>query len=232
MPAMDLIGGVLLALWAALLFGGFLFGTDPRRRRRMPRWTRLASSAVLVGLAWYGYGLAAASPVHRFAFFIALGMTWGFVGDLYMARVLPSASRVLSGMTTFGLGHLAYILAAVLRLERLPWAFLVPAWMLAGGLTYGLVFRRARSGALRWAALGYGLLLATTAGMATALAWEAPLFWTFAAGSLLFLVSDLVLAGQLFGGLDFPYVDDVVWLLYGPGQAGIVLSIWAAMVHG
>ncbi len=232
MPAMDLIGGLLLALWAVLLFGGFLFGADPRRRRRMPRWTRLGSSGVLVALAWYGYGLAASSPVHRFALFIALGMTWGFLGDLYMARVLPSASRVLSGMTTFGLGHVAYILAAWLRLGRLPWAFLVPGWLLAGGLVYSVVFRPSSSGTLRWAALAYGLLLATTASMATALAWETPLLWTFAGGSLLFLASDLILAGQLFGELDFPYVDDLVWLLYGPGQAGIVLSIWAAMAHG
>jgi len=231
-PAMDLIGGGLLALWAALLFGGFLLGSDPGRRRRMPRWTRLGSSAVLVALAWYGYGLAALPPVRGFALFIALGMTGGFLGDLYMARVLPSTSRVLSGMTAFGLGHGAYILAAWLRLGRLPWAFLVLAWLLAGGLVRRVVFRHAPPGILRWAALGYGLLLATTAGMAAALAWDAPPFWIFAVGSGLFLVSDLILAGQLFGELDFPYVDDLVWLLYGPGQAGMVLSIWAAMAPG
>ncbi len=230
MPPLDLIAMVLLVLWAALLFGGFLLGTDPARRRRMPRRTRLGSSAVLVVLAWYGYALAFSTPAHRFAFFIALGMTWGFVGDLYMARVLPAPNRVLAGMTTFGLGHVSYILAATLRLSRPRWPVLGGMWLLAGLLTYLTVLRDPRRGLLHWAALAYGLLLATTAGMALDLALRVPLFWTFALGSFLFLLSDLILAGQLFAHMDFPYIDDLVWLLYGPGQAGIVLAIWAAQV--
>src|SRR5687768_11880196 len=43
----------LLALWAALLFGGFALGKpDADHTRRMPRWTRIGSSLALVIAAW------------------------------------------------------------------------------------------------------------------------------------------------------------------------------------
>jgi hypothetical protein len=49
----------LLILWAALLFGGFVFGRmNPERTGRMPLWTRLASSAMLVLAAWSGYAVS------------------------------------------------------------------------------------------------------------------------------------------------------------------------------
>ncbi len=46
----------LLALWAALLSGGFAFGrADTKRTQRMPVWSRLGSSLALVVGAWSWY---------------------------------------------------------------------------------------------------------------------------------------------------------------------------------
>ncbi len=235
-PAIPLaIPLLLLTLWAGLLFGGFLLGQDPQGIRRMPVWTRMASSAVLVALAWYLVGQASASLVQRYALFIALGMSLGFLGDLFMAELLPVSQRVLWGMAAFGLGHLAYIAGLVELARRLPgfapvrWDALA-AWLLLGGLLcYWIVLRGQERTALHWAALPYALLLASTTGLATGLALQDAGFAPLALGAFLFLVSDLILAAQLFNGARFPLIGDVIWLTYGPGQMLIVTSAWAAL---
>ncbi len=48
-----------------------------------------------------------------FAMLIAIGMTLGFLGDLFMGQLLPVQGYVLWGMGSFGLGHVAYIVAGV-----------------------------------------------------------------------------------------------------------------------
>jgi hypothetical protein len=82
---------------------------------------------------------------------------------------------------------------------------------------------------LHWVALPYALLLASTAGVATGLALQDTAFWPMAAGAALFLLSDLILAAQLFNGRRFRLIDDVIWLTYGPGQMLIVYSVAAAL---
>ena len=71
----------------------------------------------------------------------------------------------------------------------------------------------------------YALLLATTAGLALGLALQQAAFFPLALGAFLFLFSDLILAGALFGGREWPLHHDIVWLTYGPGQMLIVYSI-------
>lgn len=238
MPVFDLIAWGLLTVWAGLLFGGFLLGKDPTRQRRMPAWTRMASSATLVLLSWYGYFLTRPGTGSAgFAVGIAGGMTAGFVGDLFLARLLPAPNRVLAGIVAFGVGHLLYILAIVQFHARLPPGSFGPAqwlalllWLAVGSLAgWAVLLWRQRQDALRLAGLGYALLLAATAGFASGLALAQPLFAVLAVGAALFLLSDLILAGELFSGWRFPYIGDAVWLLYGPGQALIVASIWAAL---
>jgi hypothetical protein len=54
-------------------------------------------------------------------------------------------------------------------------------------------------------------------------------YWPIAAGAVAFFVSDGVLSAQLFPPELFNAIpralrEDVVWLLYGPGQAAIVAT--------
>ena len=81
---------------------------------------------------------------------------------------------------------------------------------------------------LHWIVLPYALLLATTAGVATGLALQAPSFWPLALGAALFLFSDTLIGGNWFNNLDFPLVHDLIWLTYGPGQMLIVYSVGVA----
>ena len=224
---------ILLAPWAILLFGGFLFG-QPHPYRRMPLWTRLASSAVLV-LAAVWLALAHPSP---FATLIALGMALGLVGDLYMADCIPwPKPHVLGGMGSFGLGHMAYIGACLwygrhtaLSQPAVQWGSWV-GWLLVATLIwYWLIYRgtpTAERTILTYAALPYALLLASTVGvgMGLALAGEDGRFLRFTLGAALFLFSDLLIAVDLFTKRQFYLMGDVIWLTYGPAQALIVYSV-------
>ncbi len=228
---------ILAAVWAALLFGGFILGKRwEDGSRRMPVWTRMASSLVLVIAAWYWFVLARDGAAARFALPVAIGMTLGFVGDLFMAKlIVKSDQHVLGGMGAFGLGHVAYIIAfvgfgdALGATDNRLAAWII--WLIIGAVGwYAAVYRgqQARS-TLHYAALPYALLLASTAGFATGLAINVSLFLPLALGCALFLLSDLLIAAHLFSGVSFPLIDDVVWLTYGPAQLLIVYSIGAAL---
>ncbi len=217
-------------LWAMLLFGGFAFGklwVD--RTRRMPVWTRMASSLTLVIAAWLIYLFTRATPATVYTLPIAFGMTFGFLGDLFMARIISIEQYVLGGMGSFGIGHLFYVAGFLLTTAALPlelsaapvviwWLIGVIGWWIAvwRGVTERTVMHRV--------ALPYALLLASTAGFATSMAVADARFFPLAVGAALFLLSDLLLAARLFRGVFFPLIDDVVWLTYGPAQMLIVFS--------
>jgi hypothetical protein len=139
-------------------------------------------------------------------------------------------------MATFGLGHVAYIIGIWrfgsqigLTDGTARWASLIVWWIIGAVAWYFVVYRGQQPTTLHQAALPYALLLASTAGMATGLAWQQGQFTWLAIGAALFLISDLILATQLFNGTTFPLIGDVIWLTYGPGQMLIVYSAATAV---
>jgi KUP system potassium uptake protein len=110
---------------------------------------------------------------------------------------------VLGGIAAFGLGHLAYIIA-LLQFGNThgldapgprygAWLF----WLLVGAAGwYFVVFRGQQASVLHWAALPYALLLASTAGFASGLALQAPVFVPLALGAALFIVMATWVRGQ------------------------------------
>lgn len=227
----------LLVLWALFLFGGFIIGSgDPARR--MPTWMRMASSATLVVAATSWYLFARGTAVSGYALLIAIGMTFGFIGDLWLAGLLPGGRNVIGGIAAFGIGHIFYIIAflrfseaAGLAASGPRWGSLA-IWLLIGAVGwYLVVFRRQPPTTVTWIALPYALLLASTAGLATGLALQDGRFIPLAVGAALFLLSDLILAGELFAGLSFPLIGDVIWLTYGPAQMLIVYSVGFALAR-
>jgi hypothetical protein len=235
-PAQQIYLAILLIVWAMFLFGGFVFGS-PGSERRMPVWTRLASSAVLVVAGFSWAILSRGTPAAGYGVLIAAGMFLGFFGDLSLANLFLSGRKAqLAGIGAFALGHLCYIPAIWLLGQDLGLTSTtarlgaLTAWWFFGALGwYFVVFRPASTGSLRWIVLPYALLLATTAGVASGLALLDPAFWPLALGAVLFLISDMILGGNWFSGLEFPYIHDVIWLTYGPGQMLIVFSVGAAI---
>ena len=227
----------LLVIWALLLFGGMLWRRpQPGRAGRMPVQTRILSSAVLVLAGWswalFSRGTAAAS----YAWLIAAGMTLGFIGDLFMAKLLPGSHPVIGGMMAFGLGHLGYIIAGWRLGSQLgltaagsrfgPWV----VWLTIGVLGWYLIVARGhRLSVLRVVALPYVLLLVSTASIATGLTLQAATLWPFAVGAALFVLSDLILAAGLFRNRGLRRSDDLIWLTYGPAQMLIVYSIGSVL---
>jgi hypothetical protein len=225
---------VLLVPWAALLFGGLLGKADAERTRRMPRWTRMVSSLVLVVAAWSVALVRRESAFADVALLTAIGMTLGFVGDLFMAKLILKDGRyIFGGIGAFGLGHVAYIAAFLLLGDRLGldasaprWGTLVAFWLLGLICWYWVIYRPSNErGALPLASLPYALLLSTTAGIAAGLALQDGRLFPVALGALLFLISDLILAARLFNKLYFHWIDDWVWLTYGPAQMLIVFGV-------
>lgn len=238
-PPTSGLGPWLLGLaggWACLLIGGFVLGRPhPTDGRRMPVWTRMGSSLLLVLAGWLSVVWQGAGPVAPYVWLIAVGMSLGFVGDLALASLLPLAQPVLTGMAAFGLGHGAYMGAMLWLAGRFAvvnpavWPTLGSTWLV--GLVigtvgwYGMVFRGQNPGILHWVALPYALLLASTAGIAAGLALLVPSLTGLALGALLFLISDLILAANLFNQTTFPLIHDLIWLTYGPAQFLIVYSV-------
>ncbi|MDX2077165.1 MAG: lysoplasmalogenase [bacterium] len=213
----------LLALWAFLLFGGWIFGTyNPAQTHKIPTRNRMLSSAMLVSAGW----LWSVSHGGNLALWVALGMTFGFLGDLFMAKLIIKGDKaVLGGMSAFGLGHVCYIIG-ILGTGQSNIAVWILMLLVAVALWYVVVYRTAKTvSTLHYAALPYSLLLASTAGFAGGVALTSSAFILMAIGAVLFLISDLILATQLFNGVHFKGIGDIVWLTYGPAQMLIVYAI-------
>lgn len=229
----------------SLLWGGSLLGSyavcSPASEggSRIPKAMALLSSATLVAAAWLIRSSRRTGPAADYSHQIAKGMTWGFVGDVCMTFSVPL------GMATFGLGHIEYI-RGMLRLLKAEGGRVgmgqVAAWLTWLGVGVGAWFLVVRSGPkgdhpLAFAALPYTLLLASTAGVASGLLLHKGRYAPLALGSALFLASDLVIALRLFQPALFAEIPasvrgDLVWLMYGPGQALIVSSALCASEEG
>lgn len=214
----------LITIWGSFLFGGLLTGTyNEDAKRKMPLWTRIASSTTLVFIAWiwYVHTLSSASLV------LAIGMSFGLIGDLFMAEIIPIKDYVIGGILAFSTGHFAYMYGftkiTTERVEQMPDWGILSIWFVIGilGWFFAVYFKSERS-ILHYAALPYSIILASTVAFANTLFVHDPVFLLIMIGSILFLISDLILAAELFRKIKFPYTGDVVWLLYGPGQMLII----------
>ncbi|HTP06636.1 MAG TPA: lysoplasmalogenase [Anaerolineae bacterium] len=213
-----------------ILIIAFIFGhTNQERTRRTIKPLRLATSWILAGCAWIIF--ATSTTLRTPALLIALGMTFGAIGDLVLAEVIRTPKPMIGGILVFAIGHLCYIAgfgqtAQTLGLNdpfagSLVWVVFVIA---AAFLWFFLIYNPAKSRVLNIGSLFYGWLIAIMAGTATALALSDPRFTPTAIGGVLFLISDIILGNRELRDNGWFLVHDVVWILYITGQALIVLT--------
>ncbi len=228
---------VLWIVWAVLLAGAMLWGNYDRHGSGFATFMRMGSSVVLCVVAWRAWALWKGLAVGPYAFWTALGITLGTIGDFFNAGLLdmvPVLHGTLGGMVAFGLGHIAYITGffdfrkqAGLT-DKKPMWIAVAAWQVFGVISwYFAVYQGEKHRELMWPALGYTLLLAGTAGIATGLALQQRRMTLLAVGGALFLASDLILAVGMFRE-SFPHSTEAVWLTYSPGQMLIVFALLTA----
>lgn len=225
---------IILAVLAVpvILTIGFLRGDASDPERRIPRPYRMSTSLILALLATYLWlGPLRATPLAAAAVWFALGMIFGFLGDLIMAHLIPTPNRLIFGILAFGVGHSAYIIgfiqtATALGLahpltERWPWLVYIAA---AAVLWWLAVRSPAAPTALNTAALLYAGLIAVMAGAAAGLAVQDIRFLIPALGGILFLASDLIIGAHEFRHLRWPLIHDIIWITYITGQALIVIT--------
>jgi uncharacterized membrane protein YhhN len=187
---------------------------------------------VVIGiLAWLQVGESS----RRYALLITIGMFLGTVGDFFNANLLtfiPKIQPTLGAIIAFGIGHVVYmkgmseVLKSIAELKSFKVIISILFWQVVAVVGwYTVVYMAPEPTPLLWPALGYTMLLAGTAGLATAMAMHRRPVWPLALGAALFLISDLILAVGLFRG-SFPFRSEAVWLTYGPGQMLIVASTW------
>jgi len=167
----------------------------------------LVKTGAVAALALLGATVRAPLPV-------TAALVCGAVGDGCLSR--PDTAAFLAGMAAFGLGHLLYALWAFDPAGVIPclWPGVAVA-ILAASTELWLT---PRTGALRWPVRAYVALIALMA--LAALTRGTPFV---VAGAALFLLSDLLLALDIFILKPAPpTVQRLIWTAYWLGQAMII----------
>lgn len=167
--------------------------------------------------------------------FIAFGMVFCFLGDVINLNIIPginsfSISTFLS-IAFFGLAHLLFIFAYVKTaksygisvLSKEFYIGMVFYWVLTFSAWWLLVFSADKS----FMALGvlvYGLWVSTMAAFSLPLLRVNRKYILAAAGSFMFVISDLFLAATGIGGIMVPFRDAIIWATYVLALSGIVYS--------
>jgi hypothetical protein len=199
---------------------------------------RIFASASLVLLAAV---MTAAHPRPPMALMCA-GMGLSFLGDAMLMQYAPIRSMVrqyfLWGEGCFAAAQALYLTGLrqvyVRASDNTLWPIqLISALFvaLAVGVMLRLVlFRRGQPLVLRVGATLYAVLVGAMAGsaVATCLA-TAGRGWPLLLGGPLFLISDLLVALNDFGGMHMDNKDVWVWVTYVPAQALLILGV-AALV--
>jgi uncharacterized membrane protein YhhN len=178
--------------------------------------------------------LAAAAPLEGGFWLIALGLALGSLGDMFLA--LGGVQRFLLGVAAFGLGHLAYAAALVWRsadlgLDGLTGAEVAVLVGLLALLASTEVWLAPRTADLRQPVRAYVGLIGLMGVVAVLVPAQPGQGW-LRLGAGLFLLSDLLLALQLFvvKGQDWRLrLALALWPAYWAGQALILygaLQLW------
>lgn len=211
--------GVVLAvgaLAAAVVYG--LRFVAREEKGRIGAGVKTASTGLLVP----ALALAGQAGGGGWFWLVPLGLALGALGDLCLA--LKGERLFMAGVAAFGLGHLAYAGGFLLRSGDLGFDGLSAGEGLAlAGLTGLLVSTEVwlapRTGNLRGPVRGYVALIGLM-GLAAVLLPAAPGQGVLRAGAVLFILSDLMLAVQLF-------------VLRDPGlRRGLSLTLWPAYWAG
>lgn len=227
----------LAVVWAGAYLLGMLFGKpNESRSRRLAVPAKLAMIGVMLAYAvlWL---ITVRGQTAGFGWLVMLGLLAGAFGDLMLADILPLRRPVVTAMTVFGAGHILYLIAALTLRAQLgaegPLPVLIA--MIIGAVTVAVVwavFIRNPEGSstMNLGSLIYGLLLGATTATAISVWVQTGQGALFAAGMVVFLISDLLLAFNLIRERGFPYIRDVVWIIYSAAQVMIAFSIGAAAV--
>ena len=227
--------------WLVTLLGAFVTGATAEYWWRGARLDMAMLSCLLLAVAaWIAWWSLRGTRVAGAMALVAVGMTLGFYGDSHVGDRLwwpPFPHKIIGGIVFYGLGHLAYVAACCLirRLEGMAggirWWAPIFVWQLIALLSWACVaLTSSEEPGLRVPTLLYTLLVAATPGFATALAVQQPNYRWMALGGALFLISDILLAWQLFH-VSFAGIEALTWINYGGGEMLVVYGAIAGLMR-
>lgn len=158
------------------------------------------------------YGLMKNPSV--FALLICIGLICGMVGDIVLDLKIiykqDSDIYLNSGMTAFGIGHIFYISALILCISSFGFSELYKPLCIAIAISIVLTIfilcitklMKLNFGKFFYQSAIYTLLLVTLSCLSIVFSiwYNFSNLWFFASGSVLILISDLILSLNYFGG--------------------------------
>lgn len=192
------------------------------------RWLEISTKPLIVALLMTYFYLNKGLK-DRFSGKIFAALIWSWIGDVVLMLVPFSASFFLIGLGAFLVAQLAYASAFF---EDVKKATHRPVWLIPfaiaffGTYSYLLYSLLAPGlGPLKMPVLFYAIVISVMA----VLAWSrwgnvrGTSYWLVAAGALLFVTSDTVLAINKFK-LPFPHAGLIIMATYMLAQYGITLG--------
>ena len=165
-------------------------------------------------------GLALVTVLEGGPWLLTGALVLSALGDLALSR--SGARAFLAGLAAFALAHLCYVALFAASANGWPGGALLVLGVLALSTEAWLA---PHTGGLRWPVRGYVVVICAMGGVAAALPGGLALA---GAGAALFILSDLVLAVQLFrmpaAGVATRAAGWLLWGLYVGGQGLIVLA--------
>lgn len=170
-------------------------------------------------------------------FLIIGGLVLGLIGDIILDLKImyPEQSNqyFVFGTCSFAVGHFFYFLSAVLYNSatipsHLPWNILASVGV-AVVLTLAIMLSSKKLkldfGKMTYIVAFYSFILTFMVAFTVSIAIFVPIYWIFAAGMILFFLSDLVLSMQYFGGRTEKVWIYVNHILYYLAQVFLAFSI-------
>jgi hypothetical protein len=232
-----MIGSLLLGQIVAFLIGWAGPWRDPPEHATNGRvaWPiRMGLSfSMVVGAAVVWFMAAGDSPAAVYAGYALLGMILSFIGDLIMARLIPTPNRLLGGMVAFGAAHALYIrayasaaAAAGASILNLGLLVALPVYLAATFFGWRDYIRNSsKADALNIGALAYGTWIAIMASCAVALASAlGGNWWLAAVGGASFMLSDFLIGVTSIREKEIENANDWIWFTYLAGQMGIIYA--------
>ena len=160
--------------------------------------------------------------------FVCAALTLGFLGDVLL---LNDAKRwsFLGGIAAFLLGHVAYGIAMVIRMDRFPpvWLFVLSAVALGAlGLSLFRYFKPHTNASMLSPMVAYLTVILSMAFCALSLFFARPSLasWLVLMGSGSFMVSDALLSQRLFVR-PFPRDAFIIMCTYIAAQALLAIGL-------
>lgn len=187
-------------------------------------------------------GIAVSSAVVNwlgaYSALMVIGLLFGLLGDIWLDLkfVYPDDDAIYtySGFTVFGIGHIFFISALLLRFADFskPWYLIIPVLIglvIGFGAVAAAPIMKLDYGKFANITKAYGTLLGAFAALSGSLAimngFKNTSLDIMFIGAVSFLLSDLVLSGTYFGGKERPIDIKLNYIFYYGGQFLIALSL-------